>query len=154
MIDVLGERGNHQLQGLGIAILERCVENRARSGAELGESLRSEVHVALVETCWAGGGCGAAVTAGGEQTREQGRRKQRGRESDAWPAQNTHPPGGGGSRILWRCGPPQGTGEGDAADNDAAHRAAEPADEARTNPLGGLGGKAGDVERGWHCGQI
>jgi len=44
----------------------------------------------------------------------------------------------------------QGTGEGDAADNDAPHRAAEAADEARTNPLGGLGRKAGDVERGWH----
>jgi len=52
-----------------------------------------------------------------------------------------------GSRQGWA---PEGAGKGDAADNDAAHRAAEAADEARSNPLVGLGGWDGDVERGWH----
>jgi len=45
---------------------------------------------------------------------------------------------------------PQSAGEGDAADNGATHRAAEAADEARTNPLVGLGSTAGCVERDWH----
>ena len=113
----------------------------------------------MVETCGTAGGREVAVTAGGEQMREQGWRKQRGRESGARPARNTQRRGRGGLRSL-RLGvvaaglrrgrAPQGTGEGDTADNDAPHRAAEPADEACTNPLVGLGGKAGDVERGWH----
>jgi len=45
---------------------------------------------------------------------------------------------------------PQGTGKGDATDNDAAHRAAEAADEACTNSLGGLGGWDGGVGRDRH----
>ena len=99
------------------------------------------------------------MTAGGEQMSEQGRWNQRVWESGAWLARNRHPSGRGGLRIV-RLGvvtaglrhgsAPQGIGEGDAADNDAPHRAAKPADEACANPLGGLGGKAGDVERGWH----
>ena len=72
---------------------------------------------------------------------------------------NTHPAGRGGIRMLRRCAvaaglghgrAPPGAGEGDGADNGAAHRAAEAADEARTNPLVGLGRKAGDGERDWH----
>ena len=55
-----------------------------------------------------------------------------------------------GKAGLRRSRAAQGTGEGDAADNDAPHRAAEPADKARTNPVVGLGRKAGYVERGWH----
>ena len=125
----------------------------------LGECLRGEGLVALVEKCRAARGRVAVVAAGGEQMREQGWRKKRGWDSGARPAWNTRGPGRRGLRILrlgvvaaglrhgWAA---QGTGEGDAADNDAPHRAAEAADEACTNPLGGLGGTAGDVERGWH----
>ena len=99
------------------------------------------------------------MTAGSEQMREQGRRNQRSGESGARPARNAHGPGRGGLRILRlgvvaaglrHGGAPEGTGEGDGADNDAPHRAAEPADEACANPLGGLGGEACGVERGWH----
>ena len=46
----------------------------------------------------------------------------------------------------------QGAGKGDAADNGAAHRAAKAADEARTNPLAGLGSKVRKVKRGLHPG--
>jgi len=156
LIDVASERGKHQLQGLGIAFLERRVENRTGFGAELWECLRSEGLVALVEVCGAVGCRRAAVTEG-EQTHEQGRQKQRGGgKSGAWPAGNRHPPGRGCLRrdlaaARSRDGrAAQGAGEGDAAGNEAPHRAAEPADEARTSPLVGLGGKAGDVERSWH----
>ena len=45
---------------------------------------------------------------------------------------------------------PPGAGKGDAADNGAAHHAAEAADEARTNPSSGLGRWDGGVERAWH----
>ena len=116
------------------------------------ECLRREGLVAAVETC------GAAVTTGGEQMREQGRRKRRDREGGARLARNARGPGRGGLRILRlgvvAAGLRDGRaaqGAGDAADNDVPHRAAEAADEACTNPFGGLGGKAGDVERGWHC---
>jgi len=54
------------------------------------------------------------------------------------------------SAGLRRGRAPQGCGEVDAAANGAAHHAAEAADEARTNPLAGLGSWGGDVERGWH----
>jgi len=151
LIDVLGECGDQQLQGLGIAVLERRVENRTGLRAELGECLRGEWYVALAETC------GAATA--GAQRREPGRQGQRGRESGAGPARKRDPPGRRGLPIL-RPGvvaagsrggrAAQGAGEGDAADNSAAHRAAEAADEARTNPLAGLGGTAGCVERDRH----
>jgi len=68
-------------------------------------------------------------------------------------------PGCGGLRRgvvpagLRHGGAPQGSGEVEAAANGAAHRAAEAADEARTNPLAGLGGKAGGGERDWHWGR-
>jgi len=52
-----------------------------------------------------------------------------------------------GFRHGWA---PQGSGEVDAAANDAAHRTAEAADEARTNPLTGLGRKAGSGEGDGH----
>jgi hypothetical protein len=75
------------------------------------------------------------------------------------PLRDGHPAGRGGLRILCRGAvvaglrggwAPPGAGEGDGADNGAAHRTAEAADEARTNPLVGLGRKAGRVEHGWH----
>jgi hypothetical protein len=157
LIDVLGEGGHHQIQGLGIAVLERCVENRTGLGAELREYLRGEEHVGVVE---ASRGCGAVLTAS-EQRREPARQEERERASGWRPARHTHPAGRGGSRLL-RCGvvlaglrddrSPQGAGEVDAAANSAADRAADAADEARTNPLVGLGGKAWWVERNWHRG--
>jgi len=158
LIDVLGECGDQQLQGLGIAFLERRVQNRTGFGAELGICLRGKARVALAETCGAADGRGPMVTAG-EQTREQGRQEERGRESGTRRVRNRHSPGCRGLRILrggvvaagLRDGrSPQGADEGDAADNGAAHRAAEPADEARTSPLVGLGRKAGGEERGSH----
>ena len=91
----------------------------------------------------------------GEQTREHARQERRDGESDARPTRNTHPAGRGGFRFLRRgvvaAGlrygrAPQGAGKGDTADNGAPHRAADPADEARTNPLVGLGRKAGGVK--------
>src|SRR5487761_2471252 len=51
---------------------------------------------------------------------------------------------------LRRSRASQATGERDAASDDAAHGAAEPAEDARTGPLVGLGRKAGGVEGGWH----
>ena len=124
----------------------------------MGICLRGEGRVALVEKCGAADGRAPMVTEG-EQTREQGRQEERGRESGTRRVRNRHSPGRRGLRILRSCvvlaglrdgRSPQGAGEGDAADNRAAHRAAEPADEARTNPLVGLGRKAGGVRRGWH----
>lgn len=47
-------------------------------------------------------------------------------------------------------GPAQAAGEADAANKRATHRAAEAAGDAHTKPLGGLGGEAGEVQRGWH----
>jgi len=159
LIDMLDERGHQQLQGLGIAVLDGGVENRTGFGAELGECLRGEGRVGPVETCGTARGCGTAVTAS-EQAREQGRQGQWGRESGAWPTPSMHPAGCRGCFRVLRGGavtaglrhrrPPPGAGEDDAADNGAAHCAAEPADEARTNPLGGLGSKAGGGERGRH----
>jgi len=188
---VLGEGGHQQFQGLGIAVLERGIENRTGFGTELRECLRGEVDVVSVATCRAVYGCGAVVTAG-KQTREQVRqgrgctliRPLRGRPRiksgaglgllrspspqdgrgrwGARPVRNTHPAGRGGLRILRRGvaladlrhgRAPQGSGQVDAAANDAAHRAAEAADEARTNPLAGLGGKAGGGERDLHWGR-
>ena len=116
------------------------------------ECLRGEGRVALVETC------GAAVTAG-EQRREPAWQEEREGANGERPARHTHPPESGGLRIprggavaagLRHGQSAQGGGEGDAADNCAAHRAAEPAYEARTNPLVGLGSKACRVKRDWH----
>ena len=96
----------------------------------------------------------------GEQTREPGRQEQWGRECGAGPTWSTRPRGRGGFLTLRRgvvgAGlrhgrAPQGTGEGDAADNGAEHHATEPADEAHTNPLVGLGRKAGGGKRDRHC---
>jgi len=154
--DVLGEGGKHQLQGLGIAVLERGVENRTGLWAELGECLRGKGLVALVAKCGAAVCRGAMVTAGEQKTREPVRQAQRGRDSGVPRARNTHPGWRGGLRRgvvpagLRHGRAPQGGGEVDAAANDAAHRAAETADEARTNPLAGLGRKAGSGERDGH----
>jgi len=158
LADVPGERGDQQIEGLGIAFLERGVENRAGFGTELRECLRGEVRVALSERR------GTAATACEQRRREPARQKQRGRKSGVQPARHTRPLGREDFRLLC-CGvvaaglcprcqgggtAPEGTGQGDAADNDAADRAAEPADEGRTNPLGGLGSWGGGVERDWH----
>ena len=96
------------------------------------------------------------MTAGEQRRREPVRQEQRGRESRARAPRNRHPAG----RAGMRCGvipaglrhrrAPQGSGEVDAAANDVAHRGAEAADEARTNPLAGLGRKAGSGERDGH----
>ena len=95
----------------------------------------------------------------GEQTREPARQERWGRGRGAWPAWDTHPRGRGGFRALRRgvvgAGLRRGrtardAGEADAADDGTAHRSAKPADEARTNPLVGLGRKGGGEERGWH----
>ena len=143
------------MQGLGIAVLDRCVENRTGLEAELGECLRGEEYVGVVA---AARGRGVVLTAS-EQRREPARQEKRERASGGRPARHTHPAGRGGLRLL-RCGvvlaglrdgrSPQGAGEVDAAANSAADRAADAADEARTNPLAGLGRTAGDVERSWH----
>jgi len=142
---VLGERGNQQLHSVGIAFLERGVEDRASFGGELGVCLRGERRAALAEK--RGAAEGPAVLAGA-QTREQARL-----------GRDRHRAGFGGFRTLRRGvvaaglrngGASPGTGEGEAADNGAAYRAAEPADEAGTNPLAGLGRTAGGVERDWH----
>jgi len=105
------------------------------------------------------------VTAGEQRRREPVRQKQRGRKSGVQPARR--PRGREGFRLPC-CGvvaagsrpgcqggrgAPKGAGEGDAADNEGPYRAAEPTDEARTNPLVGLGRKAGGVERDWHRGE-
>ena len=156
--DVLGECGDYQIQGLGIAVLDRRVEDRTGLGAELGECFRGEEHVAVVGKCAAAFGGGSAAMAGG-QWREPVRQEERERASAGRPAWKRQPAGRGGLRMLGggvasaglRGGRvPQGCGEGNAAANGAAHRAADPADEARTNPLAGLGSWGGDVERGWH----
>lgn len=62
----------------------------------------------------------------------------------------------GGLRRAWgaagfrRCPAPHAAGETDTAGNGAAQGAADPAEEARTHPLGGLGRKARGVECGLH----
>ena len=176
LIDVLGECGHQQLQGLGIAVLEWGIENRTGFGTELRECLRGEVDVVSVATCRAVYGCGAVVTAG-KQTREQVRqgrgctliRPLRGRPRIKSGAglgllRSPSPQSARGGRGVLRArtmhpagceglrgeGAPQGRGKADAGANDAAHRAAEAADEARTNPLAGLGRKAGSGERDRH----
>jgi len=69
---VLGEGGHQQVQGLGIAVLERGVENRTGLGTELRECLRGEVDVAPVAKRGAAYG-GEAVVRAGKQTCEPGR---------------------------------------------------------------------------------
>ena len=118
----------------------------------MGICLRGEGGVSPVETFR------AAVTAGEQKTRKQGRQRQRKRAIGARTARHTHLAGRWGLRLLrggvvaagLRHGRAPRAGEGDDAANRAPHRAAEPADEARTNPLVGLGSTAGCVERGWH----
>ena len=98
------------------------------------------------------------MTAGEQKTRKRARQRQRKRAIGARPARHTHPAGRWGLWLLrsgvvaagLRHGRAPSAGEGDDAANGAPHRAAEPAGEARANPLVGLGSTAGCVERGWH----
>jgi len=127
-------------------------------GAELGEYLRGEGRVAVVGKCAAAFG-GESAAMAGEQRREPVRQEERERGGAVRPARKRHPAGRGGLRMLRggavsarlrRGRAPQGCGEVDAAANGAAHRAADPAHDARTNPLEGLGSWGDGVERGWH----
>jgi len=95
----------------------------------------------------------------GEQRREPVRQEERERANAGRAARQRQPGGCGGLGMLGggvvltglrRGRAPQGCGEVDSTANGAVHRATDPADEARTNPLAGLGSSGGDVERGWH----
>jgi len=99
-----------------------------------------------------------------EQSREPGGPGWCDRGRGAWPARGTRLPGRG-TRVgasdhgvadvgLRRCRAPHGAGESKAAGDSVAHRAAEPAEEARTNPLVGLGRRVGRSECGYHGGEI
>ena len=162
--DVPGEACEQQAQDLRIALVERRVEDRTDLGGESGICLRGERGR---DAAWAwraadGRGLAQAEAAPIRDPVGVGWRRRRNRSSFGHPTRDTRAPRcecgrrrRAAGRLRVRTGPrrepgTQAAGEADAAGKGAAHRAAEAADNARTDPLAGLGNKAGGVRRGWH----
>ena len=170
--EVPSEHGEHEAQKFGIAFLDRRVEQLANVGGEAGIGLRGEAGFVAAGEPRAAERCGPVAAEPTGEPAGPGWRKGRG---SARPARTPgrgracRIAGGGygaaglrGSRRAYRisgigCGVAglrdsrraQSAGESDAAGNETAHGAADPADEARTNPLVILG-KAGGVGCDWH----
>ena len=142
--------GSHSSNG----VLKKAQASGLRPGFSSGvKGLLSRRRPAPKPTAAAASECAmnAAARDRGTGTAEDGSHGLRG----AWVGRKL--PGLGRPEVGGRCRrgrTPQAAGEGDAAGHDRAHRTAKPAHEARTNPLVGLGGKAGGEERCWHGGNF
>jgi hypothetical protein len=157
--DGLGECGEQQAQGFGIQLFERGVEDGTEFGTDAWEFFRGEGRIEVVLERRAAAGHGAAAMEPSREPAGTGWLGWRGGWSGARPARVRRLPGcearagisvhGVAEAGLRRGGPPQGAGESKATGDSVARRAAEAAEEARTNPFG-LESKAWTVECSCH----
>ncbi len=160
--DVPHEGGKQQAEDDRIAVLDWRVEDREGFRRQAGAVLRGErVAVAggVAATGWREAG-----PAGAEAPREPARPGWRHRRRAGRAARGAGPPGRGCGGLV-RCrlggeaggrrdGVAQAASEGDATGQRATHGTADPADEARTDPLVRLREEAGGVGCGWHWPRI
>ena len=158
--DLHGERGKHQAERVGIALLDRRVEERAGFGREAGMGLRGERDVVAVGQHRATGRLPRAAEPA-RQPAGAGWLGRRNRRRRTRPACGGLVRGGSRPGRVLRCRlegaigagrrrPPATAGESDAGGDDVAHGGAEAAEDAHTTPLGGLGRKAGREGCGLH----